>query len=143
MYETILFPTDGSEGTEAALENALDIAASYDATVHALYVADTNQYSTAAVDDGTRDVLVEEGEEIVGEVIDRAEARGVDVEDVVLQGDPYETILDYIEEYEIDMVVMGTHGRRGVERYLIGSLTEKVVRSADVPVLTVPLADGD
>ncbi|WP_134671529.1 universal stress protein [Halorussus marinus] len=141
MYETVLFPTDGSEGTEAALENALNIASTYDASVHALYVADTNQYSTTTLDDGARDVLVEEGEDIVGDVVERAQARGVDVEDVVLQGDPYETILDYIEEYGVDLVVMGTHGRRGVERYLIGSVTEKVVRTADVPVLTVPLAD--
>ncbi|WP_132058697.1 universal stress protein [Halorussus amylolyticus] len=143
MYDTILFPTDGSDGTAAALENALDVAESYDATVHALYVADTGQYSTVTTDEGTQDVLMKEGEDIVGHVAERGRDRGVEVEDVVLQGDPYETIRDYIEEYDVDLVVMGTHGRRGVERVLIGSLTEKVVRTADVPVLTVPLADPD
>lgn len=54
---------------------------------------------------------------------------------------PYEAIRDYTEFREIDIVVMATHGRRGLERYLVGSVTEKVVRTADVPVLTVRMPE--
>jgi nucleotide-binding universal stress UspA family protein len=59
----------------------------------------------------------------------------------VLQGDPVETIADYAGEYGVDLVVMGTHGRGGVSRMLLGSVTERVVRTAPVPVLTVRVDD--
>ncbi|AAV47178.1 universal stress protein [Haloarcula marismortui ATCC 43049] len=57
-------------------------------------------------------------------------------------GDPYEEIIDYAETAGVDMIVMGTHGRSGLDRFLLGSVTEKVVRTADAPVLTVRLS-GD
>jgi nucleotide-binding universal stress UspA family protein len=56
-------------------------------------------------------------------------------------GDPYEEIIDYAETEGVDMIVMGTHGRSGLDRFLLGSVTEKVVRTADAPVLTVRLSD--
>jgi len=61
----------------------------------------------------------------------------VSVVTAVRTGAPYERILDYADQEGADMVVMGTHGRTGVDRYLLGSVTEKVVRTADIPVLTV------
>lgn len=141
MYDAILFPTDGSEGATVALEHALDLAERYDATLHVLYVADTNRDSLVAVGDAVVDALEHEGESVVDEVVDRGRARGVDVDREVLQGDPYRTILDYVDEIGIDLVVMATHGRRGIDRYLLGSVTEKVIRSADVPVLTVRMRE--
>lgn len=59
------------------------------------------------------------------------------IEGVVAQGTPHQAILDHIDEHDIDLVVMGTHGRTGLDRYLLGSITEKVVRLSDAPVLTV------
>jgi nucleotide-binding universal stress UspA family protein len=71
-------------------------------------------------------------------VIQQAEAAGVNtIEGVVAQGAPHQAILDYVDEHDIDLVVMGTHGRTGLDRYLLGSVTEKVVRLSDAPVLTV------
>jgi nucleotide-binding universal stress UspA family protein len=71
-------------------------------------------------------------------VIQQAEAAGVDtIEGVVAQGAPHRAILDYVDEQDIDLIVMGTHGRTGLDRYLLGSVTEKVVRLSDAPVLTV------
>jgi len=52
-------------------------------------------------------------------------------------GEPYESVLDYADEHDIDIIVMGTHGRTGLDHHLLGSVTEKVVRTSDVPVLTV------
>ncbi|MFC7046373.1 universal stress protein [Halobacteriaceae archaeon GCM10025711] len=136
MYDDILLPTDGSDGADAALDHAIDLARRYDATLHVLYVADTARYSTVTFEDEVVDVLAS-GEMAVQEVVERAEADGVTVVDVVEQGDPVRTILDYVDQYDIDLVVMPTHGRRGADRLLLGSVTEKVIRAAKVPVFTV------
>jgi nucleotide-binding universal stress UspA family protein len=141
MYDTVLFPTDGSEGADAALEHATDIAKRYDATVHVLYVADTNRDSVSTVGGGVVDALEREGGSVVDDVVDRVEAAGVDAVGEVMQGDPYRTILDYVDERGVDIVVMPTHGRRGIDRILIGSVTEKVVRASSAPVLTVRMED--
>jgi nucleotide-binding universal stress UspA family protein len=141
MYDTVLFPTDGSEGADAALEHATDIAKRYDATVHVLYVADTNRDSVSTVGGEVVDALEREGGSVVDDVVDRVEAAGVDAVGEVMQGDPYRTILDYVDERGVDIVVMPTHGRRGIDRILIGSVTEKVVRASSAPVLTVRMED--
>jgi nucleotide-binding universal stress UspA family protein len=137
MYDDILFPTDGSEGAATVLEHALDIAAETDATLHLLNVADTARDSVTQVGGEVVDALETEGERIVDGAAERASDRGVATETAVLQGDPYRTIVDYADEYGMDLLVMPTHGRKGLERFLLGSVTERVVRRANVPVLTV------
>ncbi|QKY17986.1 universal stress protein [Halorubrum sp. CBA1229] len=138
MYSQILVPTDGSPASDAAIENAIDLAEQYDATLHALYVVDGAAYST--LEAGSQvvvDALESEGEEATRRVAEAAERADVDCETVVATGTAYSTIRDYVDEHAIDMVVMGTHGRKGLDRYLLGSVTERVVRTSDVPVLTV------
>ncbi len=137
MYSDILFPTDGSDDSLVALDHALEIADRFDATLHVLYVADTNRDSVTTVGGEVVDALVSEGDEVVETVADRARSRGLTVVDEVIQGDPHRTILDYASDRDIDLIVMATHGRRGLDRYLIGSVTERVVRTATVPVVTV------
>ncbi|ESP88694.1 universal stress protein [Candidatus Halobonum tyrrellensis] len=142
MYDDILLPTDGGDGTGAALVHAEALATAFDATVHVLYVADTNRDSVTTLQGGeTLDVLVGTGERIVGDTADSLDQRIERVTEVV-QGTPHRTIVDYVDQYGIDVVVMATHGREGLERYLLGSVTEKVVRAAPVPVLTVRF-DGE
>jgi nucleotide-binding universal stress UspA family protein len=136
MYDTILVPTDGSNQSDAALDHAVDLARHHDATIHLLYVADTNRDSLTMQGGEVIDALEQEGDRIVSEAIDRVDA-GIDVVDEVMTGDPVETILDYAESIGADLVVMGTHGRRGLDRYLLGSTTERVVRLSSVPVLTI------
>jgi len=143
MYDHVLFPTDGSDGADAALAYALDLAATYDATVHVLYVVNTNYEGTTSVGGEIVDTLGREGQSIVEEATDRVEGRGVDAIGQVLRGDPHGTILEYAEDNRVDLVVMATHGRRGLERYLLGSITEKVVRSAEMPVLTVRMDESE
>lgn len=137
MYDRLLVPTDGSPGATAVLDHAFDIATAHDATVHLLNVADTGQDSVTRIGDEVIDTLETEGERIVDEAAERASERGLATEPVVLQGEPYSTIVDYADEHEIDLLVMPTHGRKGLERFLLGSVTERVVRRANVPVLTV------
>lgn len=137
MFDTILFPTDGDEEADRVFEWVLDVAEAHDATVHVLNVADSNVTSHADTSTGMVDVLVEAGERVVGEVADRARERGVDVVEAVVQGVPHSTITEYADTHGVDVVAMPTHGRGLVGRFLVGSVAEKVVRTADVPVLTV------
>jgi len=140
-YDQILIPTDGSEAATAAIDHAVAIAEQYDATIHALSVVDSSALSGGYdVGTGIPDVLasLEEGsEQAVAAVEERCTDRDVDVVTNVAEGSPYRVIQQYIDDEGISLVAMGTHGRTGLERYLLGSMTERVIRTSDVPVLTV------
>lgn len=140
-YDTILVPTDGSDAVDSAIEHALELAEAFNSTVHALYVADTNRDSVTLVGTDVVDALVEVGDEAVESIVKRGENRGVPVVDEVVQGDPTTTIVDYAAGHDIDLIVMSSHGRRGLPRYLLGSVTERVARTTDVPVMIVSV-DG-
>jgi nucleotide-binding universal stress UspA family protein len=138
MYDNILVPTDGSAASEGAVDHAIELAKQYDATLHALYVVDTGAYSSMEVgSDIVIEALQEEGNQAVDRVASRAEDAGVAVETSVRTGIAHRSIVEYVSEEGIDLVVMGTHGRTGVGRFLLGSVAEKVVRTADAPVMTV------
>jgi nucleotide-binding universal stress UspA family protein len=137
MFDDILVPTDGSRGAETAAEYAEDVATRYDATVHALCVVDSRSLENAP----HYDRLKAERTELAERACTNLSVTGVATERAVRTEVPHRAILEYADEQGIDLVVMGTHGRTGVERYLLGSVTEKVVRLADVPVLTVKAGD--
>jgi Universal stress protein UspA and related nucleotide-binding proteins len=136
MYENILLPVD--EGTESSglLHHAAEIAHWADAEITLLSVADTTRDSVTVADGEVLDTLVESGENLVDETSRLLDSLGVDYTTDVVQGAPAQTIVDYAERYEYDLVAMPTHGREGLSRYLLGSVTEKVVRLSSVPVLT-------
>jgi nucleotide-binding universal stress UspA family protein len=137
MYENILIPFDGSEGATAVLHHASEIAHWADATIQVLYVADTTRDSVTVVEGQAVDTLVRKGEDIVDEATKTLDTLGVDHDTDVVQGNPAPTVVEYAERYDQDLVVLPTHGREGVSRHLIGSVSEKVVRLSSVPVLTV------
>jgi len=144
VYENVLVPTDGSPATDHAVEHALDLATRYGARVHALYVVDTA--AVASLETGSEvvlDSLQEEGERAVERVAAAAADAGVEATTHVVSGPPARRIVSFAEEEGMDVVVMATHGRRGVERFLLGSVTERVVRTSDVPVLTVRAPNDD
>ena len=140
-YGDVLIPTDGSDAANAAVEHGLAIAERYGGTVHALSVVDLSSlagsYDVGPGISTVLDVWADDCERAVDSVAEAAENRNVDVVTDVVQGTPYRAITQYVDENGIDLVTMGTHGRTGVERYLVGSVTERVVRTGDVPVLTV------
>ncbi len=136
MYEDILLPFDGSDGAAEALHHAAEIAHWADATIHVLFVADTTLHSVTVVETEVVDTLVQEGEDIVEEAEKTLTTLGVDYDSDVVQGHPAPTIVEYAKRYDHDLIVMPTHGREGVSRYLLGSVTEKVVRLSSIPVLT-------
>jgi len=144
MYETILVPTDGSDGAMAAVTHAVDLAGVHGATVHALYVVDVRMSPVSAgMDHDDVVALVDEsGERPTAAVLDRAELAGVPAVEAIRHGVPHHVIREYAGAEDVDLVVMGTHGRTGIEHALVGSVTERVVRTVDVPVLTVHPASG-
>ncbi len=145
LYNRILVPTDGSSEGERAVAHAVDVAAVHNACVHALYVVDTASYAGMPMEsswEGVGELLRSDAREAVKRVEQLAAATPVDVETAVVDGSPSREIIRYAEENGCDLIVMGTHGRGGIDRLLLGSVAEKVVRGASIPVLTVRL-DGD
>jgi nucleotide-binding universal stress UspA family protein len=137
MYDAILVPTDGSETATAALEHARQLAVQHDAALHVLYVTESPAIAPTPTGGEVLDRLREHGEQVVEAAIDRVKEDVGTVESVVATGPPHRAIVDYVEDNDIDLVVMGTHGRTGVSRVVLGSVTERVVRLSPVPVLTV------
>jgi len=164
MYDKILYPTDGSDGSEAAAAHVGALASAFDATVHVLHVVDTREgglgLSGAFLEEENRAMsgrTPDEGyigrheggpdsdeieDELTAHATELIEASvgsldGIDLTTAVEMGTPHEVILRYADDHDVDLLVMGTHGRTGVERYLLGSVTEKVVRLSDTPVVTV------
>jgi nucleotide-binding universal stress UspA family protein len=133
LCDRVLVPTDGSDGAAAALEHGLELATRFDADVSILSVV--NAYELSTVEE--RRQREERAEDVVSEAADRVREAGVSVETSVETGFPHRAILDAVESTGADVVAMGTHGRTGVKRYLVGSVAEKVVRLSPVPVLTV------
>lgn len=141
MFEDILVPTDGSENARRAIDHALLLASAFDATVHALYVVNV----TYAVDfeggydaESVFDALRREGAAATAEIADACRAAGVDVETAIEDGRPAHRIAEYAREHDVDLIAMSTHGRSGVARLLLGSVTEAVLRGTDRTVLTIP-----
>jgi nucleotide-binding universal stress UspA family protein len=141
MYDEILLPTDGSEGAAAGVSRALDLARVAGARVHVVSVVDTGAVSRSASDED-RAAFVEHGtarsQSAVDEVRERVVDAGIPVESAVLEGAPYRAIIDYVEEHDVDLVVMGTRGASDGSQAPTGSTTQRVITLASVPVLSVP-----
>jgi nucleotide-binding universal stress UspA family protein len=138
MYRTVLIPTDGSIGAERGVTAGLDLARQYDATVHALFVVDERIYGETP---GLSDMelrfeqLEERGEELLRDVESRADEMGLDVQMSVRRGMPHEVITAYADDNDVDLIVMGRHGASNHPTPHIGSCTDRVLRTAPVPVL--------
>jgi nucleotide-binding universal stress UspA family protein len=146
MYDRILVPTDGSPEVERAVSHAVDLAAAHGATLHAVYVVNTAGFTTMPMDtgwEGVGEMLREEGQNALERVRGLGADSGVDVETNLLEGSPSREIVRFAEEVDCDLVVMGTHGRGGIDRLLLGSVAERVVRSSEVPVLTVRVGGAE
>lgn len=145
MYQDILVPTDGSEGIKEVLPHALKLAEDNDATVHALYVIDRRLYLTAEddVQDDIRQNLETEGDDALEEIRGEMAANEIPVTASVSDGIPYREILEYIEANNVDVVVMGTHGRTGRDRLAnLGSVTDRVLKNANIPVFVIDIGTG-
>ena len=140
FYRNIVIATDGSENNKKAISYGIGIARLSGATVHTLYVVDTSTFSSIPMDGGWEEmyeVLRKEGERAVSKVKKLGEASGVNVRDTVLEGHPSSEIITFAENNNVDLIVVGTLGKTGLDRFLMGSVAEKVMRSSKIPVLIV------
>ncbi len=136
--ERVLVPTDGSECATAAVEHATAFAEETGASLHLVHVVDTD---VGGADDTVYDALESVGEQALEAGIGTARRADIpEIEASLLGGRPHQAIQTYVEDNDIDYVVMGTHGRTGVSRYLLGSVTERVVRLVERPVISVKAA---
>ena len=140
MYDRILVPTDGSECAARAADHAIGLAAGSNATLHVLSVVDATELARNVPEVNAEYVeqqLRSRAESAVAEVAERADDAGVETVTAVEPGVPDRDIVAYATEHGCDLIVMGTRGRTGLERYLLGSVAERTVRRSDVPVVTV------
>ncbi|CAB3773538.1 universal stress protein [Paraburkholderia humisilvae] len=146
MYKRILVAIDGSETAEHALDSALQLAHDNDAQLQPLYVVDNPlmAYDAYGYDPTIlRDACIEEGQRLMADALARMKRENVAgvprIVDVAPIGeDISERIRISANEFNADLLVLGTHGRRGFKRLFLGSVAERVVRSASLPVLLVP-----
>ncbi len=152
LFKKILIATDGSEHVKKAVIHAIELAKLYGAELHAVYVMDikadcARELYTDRFTGGLKRVLKKdslctelyrkEGETAIKYIEDMAKREGLDIKKWIVKGHPAEEILKLAEEQSIDLIVMGTLGRSGIEKFLLGSMADKVLRNSGIPVLTV------
>lgn len=143
MYDRILLATDGTVASKNASSHAIDLAATHDADLHVLYVVDESVYTAYSGDEyvdtaeGPEHGLTEHGLEAVEKTRTDGDDRGVEVATALQHGEPVETITDYADERDVELIVLGTKRRPAEYRALLGSITNRVLRLTDHPTLVV------
>lgn len=130
MFKTILVPTDGSKFAQKAEDAAISIAAKYDARIIGAYVIDEKLIYPY-------EVLEEEGKSILKNLSLKAKKEGVIVDEILVFGTPAKDLITIIRRMNPDLVVIGTHSKKGLEKLLLGSVAEKVLKTVESPVLLV------
>ena len=142
MYDRILVPTDGSPGMGRVVTHAAELAGVHDATLEFVYVVNSGAVANLPMEsswEGVAEMLREEGETSLASAVGTAGDGHpeLEVDRSMLEGNPASEVVRHAGESGADLVCMGTHGRGGINRLLLGSVAERVVRSSEVPVLTV------
>jgi nucleotide-binding universal stress UspA family protein len=147
MYKRILVAVDGSKTSRGAFEAAIHLAASFGATLRAYYVVENTPmyFEAPGYDPGIlQKQFVQQGKELTVELTQAMQARNVSGDVTVGEASPSDDVptlvLKAAADYNADLLVMGTHGRRGMQRLILGSVAERCVRQSTLPVLLVPAA---
>jgi nucleotide-binding universal stress UspA family protein len=138
MYKNILLPTDGSAASNAALEEAFKFATDCGSAVRLVYVCEDPPYILAEGPVDLGDAMQRQGERVLADAAAKAREAAVPAKTALVKAGNRRVaaaITDEAERSGSDLIVMGTHGRRGVEHLLLGSVAEGVLRRASVPVL--------
>ncbi len=146
MYKKILAPLDGSMVSECSLPHikAITTSCGVPEVVLMMVVEPVFNLETEATAKVGRDLMAEveqanfdKDKAYLDGQVAKLKKDGVGAQAVLAKGRPAETIMDYAQKNNVDLIIMSTHGRSGVTRWLLGSVTDKVVRHSPVPVLTV------
>lgn len=142
MYSTILVPYDDSPTAERAAKHAIELAENFDGRLHGLYVMESPP--EAPQSEADEHSTAQNGEQALENLAAQTEDKSINLETHITEGDPASEIVDFVENTEIDLIVLGTHGRQGLDRLIVGSVAEEVIRTAPVPVTTLgPVNSGD
>ena len=147
MYKRILVPVDGSPTSTHGLDEAIRLAKLTGAGIRLVHVLDQMAFA-AGLENYAGDIfgiLKDAGEKILGQMKERVAASGIDVTTYLsepISGRVCDMVVDQAKAFGADLIVLGTHGRRGVGRLLLGSDAEQILRSATVPVLLVRSTDA-
>lgn len=143
MYDRIVVPTDGSHAVRKAVQHAINLAQQFDAELLPIYVIDQRMSYHGIFSSEDMQKFQGLGQEAVEYVEELAADADVEASSAVRTGVPYRTITQFAEDTEADLIVMGTHGRTGIERLVLGSTAENVVRTAETPVMTVRMLEAE
>ena len=141
----ILIPTDGSDYSIRAAEYGISIAKVHDAQITVVYVLDEvviEKFSKIGDRENVEKDLKADGQRYINYILGLAEKEGVKVASLIAKGRPFEQIVHLADNLSMDLIVMGTYGRRGAERILIGSVAERVIEYAHCPVLSNKIKKG-
>jgi len=135
-FESLLVPVDGSESADVALEHAIKLASVVDGTICLIHVVDVSVVSWEHTGGQILDALERNGKRLLEDATDRIREAGIETGDgSVVTGHPSQAICEYATEHGVGCIVLGTHGRTGLRRFVLGSVAERVVRHSEVPVI--------
>ncbi|WP_094226709.1 universal stress protein [Methanolobus psychrotolerans] len=140
LYKNIFIATDGSKPNRKAVQHSIELAKLSGAKLYAGYVVDTAAFASIPMDAGWEMMyeLLEKEANIATESVEKmALDAGIAFETVILEGNPSHEIIEFADNNNIDLIVMGTLGKTGFDRFLLGSVAEKITRNSKVPVLVV------
>jgi nucleotide-binding universal stress UspA family protein len=138
LYSVIVVGADGSPTSDIAVAEAVELASKHRAKLRVVHVTpevkeSVDFYSIQEV----KEALHDEGREILGKACSLADTKGVEVVGHIVAGEPEDKLVSFADEYDADLIVMGSHGHSGIVKLLMGSVTEKVVSHAHCSVLVV------
>ena len=141
-FKRILFPVDLSESSTKIVPYVQAVAGKFKSKIHILFAARVFEYFTSiyvphpSINRFEREII-EGAEKRLYEFVDEHFSEFPNTNTVVVAGDASEEIINYIEDQHIDLVIMGTHGRKGMDKIIFGSVAERVVKTSPVPVMVV------
>ena len=141
MFNKILVATDGSQYSDKALEYAVNIAKAFGAKLYIVHVVEEDKVALASsaipITTNIIDDLVRIGNEILSRAREYARSRGIDAEVILARGNAADKILETADKINADLIIVGSRGLKGLARFLLGSVSERVVRHSNKPVLVV------
>jgi len=138
MYKKILLATDGSEHSKRAAENAIHIATCTEGSkIEVVYVVDADRAKSDVLSNWNSVDVNDSRKQRMKDVEEKAKEAGVSYEIKVLHGEPGPAIVEYVNKNQIDVVVIGSRGLSGIQEFVLGSVSHKVAKRANCPVLIV------
>ncbi|MDO5852188.1 MAG: universal stress protein [Methanobacteriaceae archaeon] len=130
MFKNILLPVDGSELSDKATKVAIDLAKKLDSTIIVLHVMDNKLIQPY-------EILEEEGRVIINKTIKQIKKANVNYVKYMIYANPHDDIRTIVRKSEADLIIMGTHGRTGIRKVLMGSIAQDTLKKTDIPVMLI------